>query len=344
MRSRVLIVLLFGALFLSAQDPNDYFVNPIGKGADPWVTKVDGFYYASFSGAGKNSKNFITITKSKPLTQLGERKIVWVAPEEGWNSNCIWAPEIHHLNGKWYIYYAAGKSGPPYTFQRSGVLESVTGNAQGKYIDRGVLKTGDDEGDYCKTIWAIDLTVTEINGQLYAIWSGWEENKKTDKTGQHLYIAKMKNPYTISSERVKISSPVETWETGGPLNLNEGPQVLKHEKDAFIIYSTRESWLKEYRLGQLKLKSGADPMQAQNWIKKGPVFQGTDEVLGTGHASFTKSPDDQEDWIFYHSKIAEKPGWERNLRLQKFSWDKNGDPVFGIPVAAGVLIKKPSGE
>lgn len=331
-------------LFLGAQDPTDYFTNPVGKGADPWITKVDGYYYSSFSGAGKNSKNFITITKSKSLIQLGERKIVWVAPEEGWNSNCIWAPEIHHFNGKWYIYYAAGKSGPPYIFQRTGVLESVSGNAQGKYVDKGVLQTGSDENDYCKTIWAIDLTVTTINGQLYGIWSGWEENKNTDKTSQHLYIAKMKNPYTMGSERVKLSSPVAPWETGGPLNLNEGPQVLKHEKDVFIVYSTRESWLKEYRLGQLRLKPNADPMQAENWIKKGPVFQGTDDVLGTGHASFTKSPDDKEDWIFYHSKITEKPGWERNLRLQKFSWDKNGDPVFGRPVAAGTLIKKPSGE
>ncbi|MGF1925658.1 MAG: glycoside hydrolase family 43 protein, partial [Bacteroidia bacterium] len=238
----------------------------------------------------------------------------------------------------------AGKSGPPYTFQRSGVLESVTKDPQGKYIDRGVLKTGSDENDYCKTIWAIDLTVTEINDQLYAIWSGWEENKKTDKTAQHLYIAKMKNPYTISSERVKISSPIEPWEIGGPLNLNEGPQVLKHNEDIFIIYSTRESWLKEYRLGQLKLRQGGDPMRPQSWIKKGPVFEGNDKVLGTGHASFTRSPDDKEDWIFYHSKIATKPGWERNLRIQKFSWDSDGNPVFGRPVPAGELMKKPSGE
>lgn len=342
--NRILLTLITCIFCISAQDPSDYFINPIAKGADPWVTKVDGYYYSSFSGSGKNSKNFITITKSKSLSQLGEKKIVWIAPQEGWNSNCVWAPEIHWVNGKWYIYYAAGKSGPPYTFQRSGVLESVSDNAQGKYIDKGILKTGDDENDYCKTIWAIDLTVTEIDGQLYAIWSGWEQNKKTDKTSQHLYIAKMKNPYTIGSERVQISSPVEPWETGGPLNLNEGPQVLKRNKDVFIIYSTRESWLKEYRLGQLKLKPGSDPMLPQSWVKKGPVFEGTDQVLGTGHASFTKSPDDKEDWIFYHAKIAQKPGWERNLRLQKFTWDKEGNPNFGKPIPAGVPIKKPSGE
>jgi GH43 family beta-xylosidase len=330
--------------YLGSRDTASYFTNPIGKGADPWVTKVDGFYYASFAGKGANDKKFITIAKSKALTKIGERKVIWTAPKEGWNSNCIWAPEIHRIGNKWYIYYAAGKEGPPFIYQRSGVLESVTADAQGRYIDKGVLNTGTDENDYCKTIWAIDLTVTEINNQLYAIWSGWEQNKKTDKTAQHLYIAKMKNPWTIDSERVKISSPVESWETGGPLNINEGPEVLKHGEDVFIIYSTRESWTPQYRLGQLKLKAGADPMKAENWDKKGPVFKGAPGVLGTGHASFTTSPDGKEDWIFYHSKILPQDGWARDLRLQQFFWDKNGDPDFGVPIPVGTQMKKPSGE
>ncbi|MGF1926265.1 MAG: hypothetical protein ACQUHE_18985, partial [Bacteroidia bacterium] len=94
-----IIVFVACLIGLSAQDPSGYFTNPIGKGADPWVTKVNGFYYSSFGGAGKNSRNFITITKSNSLSKIGERKIVWVAPQEGWNSNCIWAPEVHHIRG-----------------------------------------------------------------------------------------------------------------------------------------------------------------------------------------------------------------------------------------------------
>ncbi len=166
----------------------------------------------------------------------------------------------------------------------------------------------------------------------------------TDKTSQHLYIAAMSNPWTISSGRVKISSPVEVWETGGPLNLNEGPQFLKNENDVFIIYSTRESWTPEYRLGQLKLTPGTDPLLPSSWIKTGPVFQGDDKVLGTGHASFTTSPDGKEHWIFYHSKVSAEPGWNRDLRLQQFFWDKKGNPAFGKPIPACEKIKKPSGE
>lgn len=320
------------------------FTNPIGNGADPWVIKYNDQYYVCQSNGNINSRG-ISVSKSDKLTRLGERVTVWQAPDSGWNSSQIWAPELHHFKNKWYIYYAAGKAGPPYIHQRSGVLESVTDDPQGKYIDKGLLNTGSDPNDKTGTIWAIDVNVAKINGKLYAAWSGWEQNSTTDKTSQHIYIAEMSNPWTISSDRVKISSPDQSWETGGPLNLNEGPTFLKHAGNTFIIYSTRESWTPEYRLGQLRLKdSTKTPLDAANWAKKGPVFQGTTQVLGTGHASFTTSADGKEWWIFYHAKKSTSPGWARDLRLQKFTWNADGSPHFGTPVPAGIPMKLPSGE
>ncbi len=317
------------------------FTNPIGDGADPWVIREGNNYYVCQSYAG----NGIAVRKSARLTQLGKAVKVWQAPAKGWNRSNIWAPELHHIHNKWYIYYAAGKDGPPYIYQRSGVLESVTNDPQGRYIDKGILKTGMDPDDPTGAIWAIDLTVSEINGKLYAVWSGWKDNALTDKTSQHLYIAEMRNPWTISSKRVKISSPDAPWERGGPLDLNEGPEFLKHNGSIFIIYSTRESWTPEYRLGQLQLKvSLKSPLDSTNWEKKGPVFQGTAQVPGTGHASFTTSPDGKEWWIFYHAKKSSAPGWERDLRLQKFRWHKDGSPDFGTPLPAGIPMPLPGGE
>ncbi|AOM80919.1 glycoside hydrolase [Pedobacter steynii] len=320
------------------------FTNPIGKGADPWVIRHNGYYYVCQSNGDINSKG-ISIRKSDKLSQLGKPVTVWNAPDEGWNSSQIWAPELHYFNKKWYIYYAAGKAGPPYIHQRSGVLESVTDDPQGEYVDKGILNTGTDTVNETGTIWAIDVNVGYIGGKLYAVWSGWEQNATTDKTSQHLYIAEMSNPWTISSARVKISSPDQPWEQGGPLDLNEGPQFLMREGKVFIIYSTRESWTPEYRLAQLKLKDPSKtPLDAGNWEKSGPVFQGTAKVLGTGHASFTQSPDGKEWWIFYHTKKSKTPGWDRDLRLQKFNWRADGSPDFGLPIPAGILIPVPSGE
>ncbi|RYU90927.1 glycoside hydrolase [Mucilaginibacter terrigena] len=320
------------------------FSNTLINGADPWLIKDKGNYYLCLS-AIVNHRPVITVSSSKKLSETGKPIVVWTAPKKAWNANCVWAPELHRIGNKWYIYYTAGVKGPPYIHQRSGVLESVTDDPQGQYVDKGMLNTGADLQSPSHTIWAIDLTVTTINKRLYAVWSGWKNNKVTDDTKQQLYMAEMKNPWTISSERMCISRPEQEWETGGPLDINEGPEFLKHNSHTFIIYSTRESWTPEYRLGQLQLKdSTKTPLDAKNWIKTGPVFQGTDQVYGVGHASFTTSPDNREWWIVYHTKKSTEPGWDREIRVQPFSWQPNGNPDFGVPVPPGKKIKLPSGE
>jgi GH43 family beta-xylosidase len=321
------------------------FANPITSGADPWVVKHGEWYYSV-----RSRNNGIWVYRSHALTASVTQSAVkvWTPPTTGWNRENIWAPELHRIGGKWYIYYAAGPVGTaPATFvnQRAFVLESTTEDPQGTYVDKGMLYTGDDLAG-SDTVWAIDMTVGEIGGQLYAVWSGWEANSTTtDKVTQHLYIARMADPMTLATGRVKISSPVESWEDGTELDLQEGPSFLQRDGATFIIYSTRESWLPAYRLGQLRLTTGADPLVAASWVKSGPVFEGTGNVYGVGHASFTVSPDGSEHWIVYHSKSLSTPGWDdRVVRMQSFGWKADGSPNFGTPVAPGQRIALPAGQ
>ena len=337
----------FSALTCWGQDisdkvgnPSKTFTNPVWNGADPWMVKHNGEYiYCSSAG------NSIWVSKSGKMTQKGESKRIWQAPVTGWNKSCVWAPEIHFIRGRWFVYYAAGESGPPFIHQRTGVLRSSTEDVFSTYEDMGVLYTGDDPADPSSNVWAIDMTVLEHNGKLYAIWSGWTKQETTDATSQHLFIFEMENPWTMKGKRVKLSSPVESWETGGPLNLNEGPEILKNGNKVFVVYSCRESWLVEYRLGMLELvHPDGDLLDPANWKKTGPVFQGNDQVFGVGHCSFVKSPDNTEDWIIYHSKKTTKPGWERDVRMQPFKWKVDGTPDFGSAIPAGKPINVPSGE
>ena len=334
----------------TGQDPRcaATFTNPRGPGADPWVVRHEGRYYSVESRAGG-----IWVYRSDTLTSLKKNGVrVWTPPDTGWNQSDIWAPEVHFVSGKWYIYYAAGRPGPDgpdaaFTDQRAGVLEALHDNPQGPYTDRGMLYTGDDVVTKTNPVWAIDLTVARIGESLYAVWSGWEENRPTHVTPQHLYIARMANPWTIATDRVKISSPVEAWERGTRLDLQEGPEFLEHDGAVFVIYSARESFMADYRLGQLRLTSGADPMLPASWVKSGPVFTGLPSggVYGVGHASFTVSPDGTEPWIVYHAKSVAADGWDdRVVRMQKFSWHPDGSPDFGTPVANGVATPVPAGQ
>ncbi len=325
------------------------FMNPIAPGADPWVVRHEGQYYSVESRDGG-----IYVYRTDTLPSLKKNGVrVWSPPSTGWNQTDIWAPELHRIDGKWYIYYAAGRPGPAgqdaaFTDQRSGVLESTGDNPQGSYTDKGMLYTGDDIAGGTDPKWAIDVNVARINGQLYAVWSGWEENRTTHVTPQHLYIARMTNPWTIATNRVKISSPTEAWERGTQLDLQEGPEFLMNGTNTFIVYSTRESFLPDYRLGLLRLSApDADPLDPASWTKSGPVFTGAPAlgVHGVGHASFVKSPDGTEDWIVYHAKSQTASGWDdRVIRMQKFTWNADGAPNFGTPVASNVPVASPAGQ
>jgi GH43 family beta-xylosidase len=322
------------------------FTNPLFTGADPSVIFRDGTYY-SVQSTGRA----IVVYKSDKLTELAKSGVqVWAAPDTGWNRTNVWAPELQLIDGRWYIYYAAGRTNPGefFTTQRSGVLEAETADPQGRWVDRGQLYTGDDVAGRTNNRWAIDLTVERIGGQLYAFWSGWEGDAPNDKTqNQNLYAARMANPYTIATNRVRVSAPDQPWEDNPAdvgFDLQEGPAVLRNAGQ-IVIYSTRESWLPNYKLGQLRLADTTAVLSPASYVKTGPVFQSGNGVFGVGHNGFTTSPDGAEPWMVYHAKTSQQPGWDdRVVRAQKFSWNADGSPNFGTPAPAGQALPLPSGQ
>lgn len=333
-------LLLQGEPSLAGEQPALTFTNPLYRGADPWIAQRDGHYYLSQSGPGQS----IIIWKSSSLTQRGQGNIVWQAPRWGWNCAQIWAPELHYLNGRWYIYYAASTGDN--ADHRMGVLESRTDDPQGPYLDRGMLYTGDDIAGRKNNRWAIDGTVLQIHSKLYFIWSGWEDQRDI----QSLYIARMENPWTIASNRVKLcANDTYTWErvseSPRQRGLHEGPAALRRNGKIYLTYSCSGSWQASYKLGLLVADENADPMDPASWTKlPRPVFAPTADVFGVGHCSFVTSPDGKEDWIVYHAKTEKREGWRREVRMQPFIWQADGLPEFGTPIPSGQPLPLPSGQ
>ncbi|MBW4839179.1 MAG: family 43 glycosylhydrolase, partial [Paenibacillaceae bacterium] len=87
------------------------YMNPIvEQRADPWVYKhQDGYYYFT---ASVPEYDRIEVRRSKTLQGLGDAKpaVAWRKYESGPLSANIWAPEIHFIDGKWYIYFAAART------------------------------------------------------------------------------------------------------------------------------------------------------------------------------------------------------------------------------------------
>ena len=275
------------------------FSNPLlTVGPDPWVVYWKGFYYYS-NTTGKN----VTLLKTRDLSDLrnAQKVVVWT-PEPGkpWSKE-LWAPELHRWGDKWYIYVAADAGSNE--GHRIYVLENANEDpTEGTYALKGKITDATDK-------WAIDATVFEVNGQHYMVWSGWEGDKDGE---QDLFIAHMSNAWTIDSPRTKISTPTYAFETHGDLpgrhvNVNEGPEFLRHGDKMFVVYSASACWTDNYSLGVLEAKVSANPLDAASWTKLDHPFLSTDaaaEAFSPGHNGFFKSPDGKEDWVIYHANPA----------------------------------------
>lgn len=304
------------------------FTNPIGVGADPWVVWHNGHYYWTLTDTDRG----VAIWRSETLTSLGKRRIVWRAPAKGPHSNEIWAPELHFLDGRWYIYVAASDGNN--ATHRMIVLESATDDPLSEYTFKGELYTGDHIETGEKNRWAVDGTILHFEGKRYFIWSGWEDERDI----QWLYAAPMSNPWTISGNRVRLCANNDyQWERVGESmqgrGLNEAPQILQRDGRIFIVYSASGSWQPTYKMGILEFV-GTDPLARDAWRKHPyPVFSPTAETFGLGHASFVKSPDGKQDWLVYHVKEERRDGWSRLIFAQPFYWTPGGFPDFGKPAA-----------
>jgi len=318
---------------LAASAPAVSFTNPImSSGADPWIAYQNGYYYLTYT-SGSN----VRLRQGRKLTGpagVAEAKAKTVfTPAAPYNKN-VWAPELHFIQGRAYLYFAADDGDN--ANHRMYVAQGHANGTPTSFTSKG--KIFDPTTDR----WAIDGTVLQADdGALYFIWSGWPG---AVDGRQNLYIAPMSNPWTISGPRVLLSTPTEPWESW----IQEGPVILKRNGMVFLVYAANKSWTDNECIGLL-VNTDGNYLNPASWTKQPqPIFStyvGPDgAVYGPGHCSFTQSLDGTEDWIFYHAAKSSGAGWDRNVRMQRISWAANGYPVLGRPVPAGILLDGPSGD
>ncbi|WP_160724400.1 glycoside hydrolase family 43 protein [Bacillus sp. USDA818B3_A] len=309
----------------------DTLKNPIvEQRADPWVYKhTDGYYYFT---ASVPEYDLIEVRRSATIQGLDEAEpvVVWRKHEEGPMSANIWAPEIHYIDGKWYIYYAAARVDEIFD-HRMYVIENDSENPlEGTWVEKGQVKTDWES-------FSLDATTFEHKGQRYYVWA---QRDLKIVGNSNLYIAKMVNPWTIEGPQVMITKPEYDWETIGFL-VNEGAAVIKRNGKIFISYSASATDY-NYCMGLLSADESSDLLDPASWKKsEAPVFQTNEETsqYGPGHNSFTVSEDGSQDILIYHARnykeIEGDPLWDpnRHTRAQVFTWNEDGTPNFGIPAA-----------
>lgn len=328
------------------------FYNPldISKGVgDPWLYKhTDGYYYYTHSAAG-----VVRVTKTSSPTFLAENssdetrtKVIF--RQKSIDRVEIWAPEVFFFKGHWYCYFTAAKD-------LSDALEKD--NSRRTYGMKS--KTEDIFGEWETAVMidlpdnyrSIDATFFEYKDKQYIVYAGWP-NAYNNKYRQHLYIQELEkdNPLKVAAtekERHLISEPTNSWEIDGGTCQNEGPAVsFAPDGTPIIFYSGSYSGGDNYCIAYLKLV-GENILDQNSWEKcKEPLMQKDmeySEIIAPGHNSIFKSPDGKEDWICYHSAKSSGSGWDRQVRLQKMTWDGN-TPVVEKIYKASDEAPLPSGD
>ncbi|KPI37254.1 Extracellular exo-alpha-(1-_5)-L-arabinofuranosidase [Cyphellophora attinorum] len=310
---------------------------------DPWIIAANNRFYLTFTCG-----NRVEVWSSNSLDDFrqAEKSTVW-QPEHGapWSED-VWAPEIHLIDGTWYIYFCAAQPGRGNASHRTLILRSSNPDP----LDRegwhflGPMKGIPDH-------WNIDATVFSLRPhELFVCYSGWPLGDHSD-TQQDLFLMRLASPieaipYTLTC----ISRASLPWERPeqGRRGVNEGPTWLSVPGFQGIVYSANGSWCCDYQMGLVAL-TGSDPCSEASWQKRHHPLLACDKRMGgpfgPGHASFVLSPsNDGRLFCIYHGTEREDEGWaNRKARVLELSPNSFWAKAPTICCATGLPLQR-SGE
>lgn len=302
----------------------------IAQRADPYVYRhTDGKYYFT---ASVPAYDCIILRCADTLVGLQEapEKVIWTKHESGPMSKHIWAPEIHYLFGKWYVYFAGGEEEDIWKI-RPYVLECQGEDPMAdEWIEKGKMQRA-EEDPFSFEAFSLDATVFEDNGSWYYVWA---EKVGVGQQISNLYIARMKNGYTLDTVQVLLTTPDYDWERHG-FWVNEGPGVIKKEGKIYLTFSASDTGI-NYCVGLLTADEGTDLLDPRSWSKdRYPVLKTNEAkgIYGPGHNSFTVD-EEGNSIIVYHARteaeIEGNPLYNpnRHAMLMKIKWDENNRPIF----------------
>lgn len=312
-------------------------LDPNRDNADPrvvWCADT-GYYYGISTG-----NTTLTMFRAKTMAELfraGESKVIYEANVADDTYGFLWAPELHYVDGHWYIYTSTHQTAENKGFKHVIVLAAKTDDPFDGFVLGGHIN---------HDVYAIDPTVHCWKGTWYICFSIVADHQ------QKLAIQRMKSPTEVEGSFTIMAKADYEWELVPPYHregspINEGAFFVERDGRLFIIYSGNGCWSDDYILGIIELV-GDDPLDAGAWLKDDePVMVKGNGNYGPGHATFFFSPDESELWISHHCLHDHNPsvtGMVRHCHCQRVYFDETGFPHIGMPVAKDVYYPLPAGD
>lgn len=306
----------------------------MGERGDPMAIRYCGFYYymASDDEGGQLS---LKIRRANTIGGIAsaEDKVILSAGDLPWNAACFWAPELHEIEGRLFLFFAVGC--PHWYTVQSHVME-LTGNdpSNPAHWSKPVRCQKKDGSNLIEDGITLDMSVFMVKGDYYALWAQRFMGSDLNNIGSSdLYIARIdpEKPWRQISEAVLLRRPSYSWERAHS-DVIEGPFVLKSGEDIFVTYAAALID-HTYCVGLLRSREGRDPLDPRSWEASNyPVLHRMShpEQIGAGHNSFVKD-ERGEDILMLHAipfshYRADPADGRRYPAFRAVHWDASGFP------------------
>ena len=308
------------------------FDNPLlRQRADPHVIlHTDGQYYFT---ATVPEYDRIEIRRTRDLNgcATAETKVIWRKHASGPMSKHIWAPEIHHIEGKWYIYFTASRVDAIWEIRPHALDERVRRSVQGR-MERArpaqhrmgeLLARRDHVRAQGQALLRLDAARTDAGRR---------------QGHQHLSCRDELTDHDHGQGRTADQARYE-WEKR-KYQVNEGPAVL-------IRNGTRLHDLFRQRHQRRLLRGIAHRVRGRGSARSRIVEEDArtrfsrparrTAIYGPGHNSYTTTPDGKTDIFVYHGReYRDIVGHElddpnRHTRAQVLKWKPTARPISASP-------------
>jgi len=288
---------------------------PIKNIGDPFVLRTpDGKYYCYATSAPDGFKAW----SSDNLVEWKQEGYVYIRKEASWGVADFWAPEVVLYNGTYHMHYSARWG----TNQSLRIGVAVADLPTGPFVD--LFNHPMFDFGYA----AIDGHVfIDDDGRKYFYYSrDCSENIVDGRHESHLYVTELNDDLvSFKGEPLLITKPEQDWEirSGNEWRWNEGPFVLKHNRQYYLMYSANFYAGRDYSVGYAVADYPTGPFvkASHNPI----LFSTNSEISGPGHNSVTTSPNGKELFIVYHIHTdPQKPSGDRQVCIDRMGFQDNG--------------------
>ena len=313
------------------------YLNPVWPHSfpDPFVLKFRGEYWAYCTGFWSDGRCF-GILRSRDLVHWEPLAAGAMEPLPGGHT-CYWAPEVTYDDGRFHLYYSVGNE------ERMEIRVAVADHPAGPFVDSGHRLTSEP--------FAIDAHVfVDDDGSRHLFYATDFLDRSHIGTGT--VRDRMLDPFTLAGEPTPVTLPRYDWHVYHPnrpekgfvrWHTVEGPFVLKHAGRYYQMFSGGNWQNPTYGVSYAvadSLDRAEEWEQAADGEQVLPILCTIEgKVVGPGHNSVVRGPDNRQLVCVYHRWIFE-PEPARVLAIDPLDWEgdrmvvrgPSDEPVPALPL------------